>query len=712
MKITKLKLNNFSSYEGTNIFDFATSKNKTIVLIGGQNGAGKTSIFDAIKIALYGPLAFGYTGANSFYSKKIKSYINSKTYSKSECCSGVEIHFAIKQDRDIKKYILSREWTIDDKKLTENYRVVCNGEEYDESEKVYFDRYLQSVIPPNLFDFFLFDGEEVGNIFSDESYNKYIKDAILTMCGIDTYAIIQKFCSSFVSKSDDDGEQQLNNEYAEVVKSISDLQETILTIETRKEEISKEVEELTVLNEQIEEIFKKSGGISEAKKAQMQKECNELDKKRSEISVELKSFVENDMPFYLVRGFIRDIEKQINYEEKESISEYVGNMISPDFIKKVIEEKTGDADALSEEVYNAIMNKLKPISSEGKKRIFDMSRDEIGKVESVIDTVESIDTKKLAERIKRRDKYTKQIITYNQELRESLSAEDSEKFLKEMKDNESKIISIQSESDNLDQICEANRLLLIELTSKKDSLYSKILETASNNHAYALSSEIAQIMDELINSKTESIRKKLADYTIANLREMYRKDNLISSMEVTNDFKFILYQQSEYTIDDMKSIIANMGFKEFISQIGSAGVDKLYNLFSVTSEDELKNALLVSSECHSILLNRKIELTRLSKGERQIFVLALYQAIIQVSNKDIPFIIDTPYARIDTQHREEISRKFFPNISKQVIILSTDEEITKDYYPIIKPYIAKEYLLSNNQSENRTTVSKGYFFEV
>ena len=475
---------------------------------------------------------------------------------------------------------------------------------------------------------------------------------------------------------------------------------------------TKEVEELTVLNEQIEEIFKKSGGISEAKKAQMQKECNELDKKRSEISVELKSFVENDMPFYLVRGFIRDVEKQINYEEKESISEYVGNMISPDFIKKVIEEKTGDADALSEDVYNAIMNKLKPISSEGKKRIFDMSRDEIGKVESVIDTVESIDTKKLAERIKRRDKYTKQIITYNQELRESLSAEDSEKFLKEMKDNESKIISIQSESDNLDQICEANRLLLIELTSKKDSLYSKILETASNNHAYALSSEIAQIMDELINSKTESIRKKLADYTIANLREMYRKDNLISSMEVTNDFKFILYQQSEYTIDDMKSIIANMGFKEFISQIGSAGVDKLYNLFSVTSEDELKNALLVSSECHSILLNRKIELTRLSKGERQIFVLALYQAIIQVSNKDIPFIIDTPYARIDTQHREEISRKFFPNISKQVIILSTDEEITKDYYPIIKPYIAKEYLLSNNQSENRTTVSKGYFFEV
>ena len=84
--------------------------------------------------------------------------------------------------------------------------------------------------------------------------------------------------------------------------------------------------------------------------------------------------------------------------------------------------------------------------------------------------------------------------------------------------------------------------------------------------------------------------------------------------------------------------------------------------------------------------------------------------MIQISGKHIPFVIDTPYARIDANHREEISSKFFPNISSQVIILSTDEEITKDYYNIIKPYIAKEYLLQNDQSENKTTVTRGYFF--
>ena len=72
MKINKVKLYNFSSYEGNNEFDFEiTDAGKNIVLIGGKNGAGKTSLFTAIKVALYGPLAYGYVGVNSHYISNI-----------------------------------------------------------------------------------------------------------------------------------------------------------------------------------------------------------------------------------------------------------------------------------------------------------------------------------------------------------------------------------------------------------------------------------------------------------------------------------------------------------------------------------------------------------------------------------------------------------------------------------------------------------------
>ena len=92
MKINKVKLHNFSSYEGNNEFDFEiTDAGKNIVLIGGKNGAGKTSLFTAIKVALYGPLAYGYVGVNSHYISKIKDLINSKAFQQEVVESEVQL---------------------------------------------------------------------------------------------------------------------------------------------------------------------------------------------------------------------------------------------------------------------------------------------------------------------------------------------------------------------------------------------------------------------------------------------------------------------------------------------------------------------------------------------------------------------------------------------------------------------------------------------
>ena len=712
MKITKLMLNNFSSYEGINIFDFTTTPRKTIVLIGGQNGAGKTSIFDAIKIALYGPLAFGYSGANSHYSKKIKEYINSKTYNKADCNSGVAIEFEIKQDREVKKYTINRQWTIDDKKLKEDCIIECGGKKYDESEHTYFESYLQSVIPPNLFDFFLFDGEEVGNLFSDDGYNKFIKDALLTLCGIDTYAIIQKFCSSYIGKSEDDVEQQIKEEYAECMKAIHILTEKIRLDNVKIQNNQKRIEEMYVANEQLNESYKRAGGISEKDKSHIQAEIDSLDKKRNEISADLKSFMEDTMPFFLLKSFNADMESQIDFEEKDMISEYVRLMISKEYLKSILVEKTDNAEQLSEDLFNAINNKISPKGDNDVERILDFSRDEISAVESVMTLVDSIDIKTLSRRIKERSKYTKKVISLNQKLREALSEEDAQNYLSQIHNNEEEIKRLENEIHQLTQLCESNNLLIKEYSTKKDLLYKKILDTAANKHAYALSSDIAEIMGTLIDSKTKSIRKKLAKYTVENLSEIYRKDNLITSIDISEDFKITLYQKLIYSVDEIKSAIYNIGLNEFFSQIDEASQKHLLEQMKIKSVEEINFKIHNIDEKTEFTLNRRIELTRLSKGERQIFILALYQAMIKISNNDIPFVIDTPYARIDAIHREEISKKFFPKISKQVIILSTDEEITEDYYPIIKPYIAQEYLLSNNQSENRTSIEKRYFFEV
>ena len=75
MIIKKLTLHNFGVYAGTNSFEF--NNNKPIVLIGGMNGRGKTTILEAVLIALYGANSFAYAESKyNSYGQYLKSYIN------------------------------------------------------------------------------------------------------------------------------------------------------------------------------------------------------------------------------------------------------------------------------------------------------------------------------------------------------------------------------------------------------------------------------------------------------------------------------------------------------------------------------------------------------------------------------------------------------------------------------------------------------------
>ena len=159
-------------------------------------------------------------------------------------------------------------------------------------------------------------------------------------------------------------------------------------------------------------------------------------------------------------------------------------------------------------------------------------------------------------------------------------------------------------------------------------------------------------------------------------------------------------------------MVKNLGKEAFFVEIGQKGMQQLLDQCEANSLAEIQEFLESYDARKKLDLYKRIDISRLSKGERQIFILSLYWAIIELSGQDIPFVIDTPYARIDANHRKQISQKFFPNISKQVIILSTDEEINEEYYALLKPYISKEYLLLNDESQNKTSVEKRYFFEV
>ena len=105
----------------------------------------------------------------------------------------------------------------------------------------------------------------------------------------------------------------------------------------------------------------------------------------------------------------------------------------------------------------------------------------------------------------------------------------------------------------------------------------------------------------------------------------------------------------------------------------------------------------------------EFEKQRLSKGEKQIFIMSLYWALMTLSKKNIPFMMDTPFARIDKEHRKHITENFFKQLNGQVFIFSTDEEIINEHVDILQSKINKTFLLDNKQNKKTTIIENEYF---
>ena len=708
MKINKLLLYNFNSFEGENTFDFTSHDEKNIILIGGKNGAGKTSLFMAIKIALYGPLAFGYLGVNPHYIAKIKDCINSKAFQTDKVEAKVQLTISLMIERELKEYTLTREWDYSKQKLVEEFSINEGDKVLNDQEKSYFQNYLKGLIPPDLFEFFLFDGEVVGDIFSTSTYNKYVQNAVYTLCGLDIYEIIRRFTAGYIGKSSNENEEEYVRNYEAIKEKIESCEEKKAEIEHKIRAEEDRLDQIETELSEVETAFKNAGGITAKERKRLAKEFDEAERVKADSAAQIKLFVEGLMPFYLVKDYNSSIKKQIDIEEEMAIYQYIERKLNKDELVTALQNASSKKTI--DQMLSLILSQFKPEKEEkNDEPLFGLSREERSRVDGVISTLNTFDTNHMISVIASREKASDKTAEINRVLKNSMDEEDASDYTRRenelLKEKETTNGQLYQNRTQLGEINDE----LTQLTVERDRAKQNVLNHIQNRHVYELSDGLANMMSTLLSEKTVSIKHDLEELIVSNLKRIYRKNNLITYIEIGDNFQLNLYQDAIYSSAELLHLLKNLGKDEFSLAIGKAGKKKLFSEFKVDTVKELARYLKLNGK-DNIQLFKNIDLNRLSKGERQIFILALYWAIIEVSGKDIPFVIDTPYARIDANHREEISKEFFPNISNQVVILSTDEEINERYYKLLKPYISQEYLLVNDESQNKTTVENRYFF--
>ena len=107
--------------------------------------------------------------------------------------------------------------------------------------------------------------------------------------------------------------------------------------------------------------------------------------------------------------------------------------------------------------------------------------------------------------------------------------------------------------------------------------------------------------------------------------------------------------------------------------------------------------------------NRALLKEKLSAGEKQIYTTALLWALAKTSGKALPMILDTPLGRLDSSHRHLLVERYFPYVSHQVVLLSTDTEVEGELRSLLDSHISYTFHLAYRQAEGLTTIKEGYF---
>ncbi len=666
-----------------------------MVLIGGKNGAGKTTLFNAIKICLYGCVVFGFETNNTRYYEEVEKIINTNEKLKKVGESEVVIDLLLDDGKDDHVYTFDRLWKVKGNKIIENFTLSKDGEIVSETEKSDFESFLLQTLPPNLFKFYFFDGEKISDFIFDGNKSTDFKEAFLKLCNLDTMEIIRDNFRRISRNKSKDG-LDISKEYEKCLSDDNLLAERITSAEEDYREIASEIAVIDDQLASLEKVYTKSGGISKKEWRSMEDRIAKEETRRKEKRKWLKDIADNVLPFVILQPQLEALKDQIMIEHKAQIDANVKSTIDTPAIKSII---ANVLDMSGIELYNTITNKIiyeivdytnetasvTPILNlsdfdrfELTSKINSLLAFDVSRIKTATDEIEAS-----LNHVKRiRKKMERSSIESYEGYLQSKSNLNEEKVEKTMT-----LVRIDAEL----QKYRADKAVSAAKLAKAKASYEAVLKKQSIND---ISARALLAFDELQTVLYEKSIRKVEEGFQRYFNSLINKSDLIDGIHIDSNLNVLPYKNKTFDTSELKKIINKNGSEYVIAQIGLHAYEILQEKMSAGEQE--------------IVLPVEVK-QRLSAGEKQIFIMALYQALSQLNKIDVPYIVDTPFARIDKEHRGKILEQFFKQLNGQVIILSTDEEIVGDYCNVISDIVSNTFVLNHTINGNTEILSDTYF---
>ncbi|MFK4477835.1 DNA sulfur modification protein DndD [Bacillus sp. RC206] len=666
MLFKKLIFDNYKTYYGHQEVDFYIPKEvreegeKNIILLGGLNGAGKTTILKAILYVL-----FGKRGFSPAEHKRVFSNVINNTFF-DEGGRDCSITLAIETDNN-EEWTLKVKWGFDHNKrlISENRDLTVKkpGAMIGKTVRIdnidTFNRFMDKIIPYHAAPFFIFDGEEIKDIILRQN-SEEMKEAIHKITGMETYKLLLSDLSSIKTGIERSLTKAVDqNKLKSLDANLKEYEEQIQHLEKRKEHISSERKKLEDLINEVK--IERNEKISTNSKSR-----EVIVKKQSSVATELrlaKETFENYFNSNAVNIILKEKTKRLQEQLKSEYNIRQKKMIQDASLmpyEKFMDELLNQS--FTPPLSNEQLNQLKKIGREIWVKENNIKKD-IPENHIDIHDISNKDYNYLINLSARNNSYVIDLINKIEKLNLELEALEIEIR------NAPETIDISAENERIDILTKKSG----ELNLKYKSIIAKL-------------NKIKEQRTAAINQITR-LSDQGADYDALNKRLIYVKK--------------LIHTMNSY-VHEMTTLKANFIREEFSSMLS--------RLFR--KQDEF-GKIEFDISTYTVRLyndrNQEISIQDRSAGEMQMISSSLIWALTKASDLALPMVIDTPLGRLDSYHRNHLINHYYKELSEQVIILSTDTEITQDYINFMQEHSYKQYMLDYDQSKKYTVIRDGYF---
>jgi DNA sulfur modification protein DndD len=660
MNIQRIKARNFKTYLNLDL-DISVEPDKPIILIGGKNGGGKTTLFEAIYGALY--------GLKISNEKLFRELLNAGAIGKEDEKIILELHFTGKVLNEVQQYVLTRTYALNPSKLpVESVKLNMNGTIFlygtasppaqRAEQEAQVNKIIKANLPQELSRYFLFDAMEAGSLLKEDQLNRVIKENIENVMGFNKYLQLAKASENLFQQYTAQ-RIQVENEKQEYLQLLDEKKK----IEGKRSLLKQSMQDslqYSVTNKEFYDSLKI--GLNQESTIK-----NKIEQTKFQIENILnKEILYRDE----VEDFTKDLELNVCIPKLvEAIKSEVNLILKT---KSEI-EKSNNINLNPDQVEAISFTILKYLRSNNLV-LKDISLDEI--VDHVMASVKEISNS---------DDYHFLEFSEVRALENLLSTKTNNIFPilnQQQVELNVAIGQVPSLETQIEQ-------LKLQITGRDYELLKTYEENEANIKKYEI-----QIIE--IEKEITKINKRLHQFDIQTSQEPDPKYEALSRLkaffeDVANQLLKVKKQQIEMKMkQDLNINLA--AYQDVISKVELS--ERLSNLtFKIFHKS-----------------GNEIYLNQLNTASKQVVVQVLLKSLHEFGDYDPPVMIDTVMGVLDETSRATVLENYFPELSHQTILLSSDSEIRPNSdLDKIEPFISKCFTLERDRENQLTAVANGYF---